>query len=292
MSADLLLAVIAALVSLGGVAVIIAAVMIVSVLRPPRHLPAEVEAARRHGLVTSGIALAVFLTAPALLLLASWVLFGSVGPSIRVAPLASSAAALLALLVGELTWPRPRGATRSALLADRSVGSLVRGRWARATGTSAGLLALTVLAGSLLSDGGDSLGGGPFPGWHYGAPQGVGMLLVLGLVALVLRATNRRAAVVRADLETDRLLRRCSAARAYRAAVGGLLLTVSGDLMLGGLTAFRVYNGPAEVAAAVTALVGVAAGLAALAALVTPAPRVIASASPSATSSTASPVTA
>lgn len=288
MAASLLFLVPLVLMLFGAMVVVI---VVLVLARSTGPLAAEVEAARRHGVITSGVALAVMVAVPVVLALLVVFGFGRVEQILAVMPLVSSAAALGALLVGELTWPRPSGATRSAVLADRSVRVLMTGGWARVTAASATLLVATILVGGLLAEatgrtvanevetsrGVEQFTAGPFPGWHYGLPQAVSMLVVLGLLALVLRAADRRAAVVRADLETDRLLRRASAARAYRTAVLGLLLTAGGDLLLGGMAAHRVYEGPAELAATAAAVAGLAVAGAAIAALFVPAPRPTAS---------------
>ena len=79
------------------------------------------------------------------------------------------------------------------------------------------------------ADGGASAG--PFPGWAYGLPQLVTLAVCVLLCALTVRAAARRAAVVTADLETDLVLRRASAARGPAALVAGALLTLGPDLL-------------------------------------------------------------
>lgn len=283
MAANLLFLIPLVLMLFGAMVVVI---VVLVLARSTAPLTAEVATARRHGVITSGAATAVLMMVPVGLAFLSVLGFGRIEQILGVLPLVSSAAAMGALLVGELTWPRPSGATRTAVLADRSVRLLLTGSWARVTAASATLLVATILVGGLLAEAtgrtiandvptsrGVEHTAGPFPGWHYGLPQAVSMLVALGLLALVLRAADRRAAVVRADLETDRLLRRASAARAYRTAVLGLLLTAGGDLLLGGMAAYRVHEGPAELAATAAAVLGLAVGGAAIAALFVPAPR-------------------
>ena len=89
--------------------------------QPDSTLAAEVASARRHAVVTSVLA-GVAMTVAVVLALGVAGLTG-VGIAPRVLaclPLAATAVALVVLLLGELTWPRPHGATRTAVLHDRS----------------------------------------------------------------------------------------------------------------------------------------------------------------------------
>lgn len=253
--------------------------------RPDHTLSRELVSARRHGVTTSVVAVL-------LQVLGFGLTFVGVGDSslTAVLPLAGSALALLALLVGELTWPRPRGTTRTAVIHDRSMASLLRGGWARTASGAAALLVVTLVVGGWLGNSGSSdasiavtetlsdgspveRSAGPFPGWAYGVPQ----LIVLGtvglLLLLVLRATTHRAAVVTADLATDQLLRRASAARAFRTASFGVLATAGADLFFGGSAAHNVHGGTAGVVAIGAMLLGLGCAVAALVVVLVPAPR-------------------
>ncbi|MGZ8741295.1 MAG: hypothetical protein ACXWXO_00070 [Nocardioides sp.] len=252
--------------------------------RPDHTLSRELVSARRHGVTTALVAVALqglgLALAPA-----------SFSPNLpAVMPLVGSALALLALLVGELTWPRPRGTTRTAVIRDRSVGSLLRGGWARTAGVAAALLVFTLVVGGLLGNSSSSdaaiatvdvqpdgsmveRASGPFPGWAYGVPQLVVLVAVVGLLLLALRATTDRATVVTADLETDHLLRRASAARAFRTATFGILVTAGADLFFGGSAARNVHDGVAGVVALGVMLLGLGCLLAALVIVLVPAPR-------------------
>ncbi len=253
--------------------------------RPDHTLSRELVAARRHGVSTSVVA--VLLQA---LGLALTVVGLGDAPLTAVLPLAGSALALLALLVGELTWPRPRGTTRTAVIRDRSMSSLLPGGWTRAAGGAATLLVIALVTGGWLGNTSSSdasiavtetlsdgtlmeRAAGPFPGWAYGVPQ----LLVLGTVGavlmLVLRATTHRATVVTADLETDHLLRRASAARALRTAAFGILVTAGADLVFGGSAARHVHEGVAGSVALGVMLLGLGCLVAALVVVLVPAPR-------------------
>lgn len=272
---------------------LLAAVLVVLVValsaRPDHTLSHELASARRHGVATSAVAVLVMLAALALTPTGVDVA-GIDGTRLAaVLPLVGSAAALLVLLLGELTWPRPRGATRTALVHQRSIGMLLRGRWATAAGTSAGLLVLTALTGGFLAqEDGRSLrtevraadgtlleshGASPFPGWEYGAPQLVVLALAVGLLALVLRAATNRATVVTADLETDRVLRRASAARAYRTLAFGALVTGGVDLLVAGSAARRVFDGWQDQVALGVVLLGGVSVVGALVVALVPAPR-------------------
>jgi hypothetical protein len=253
--------------------------------RPDHTLSRELVSARRHGVTTSVVAVLLQLLGFAL------VVVGLGNATVTgVLPLTGSALALLALLVGELTWPRPRGTTRTAVIRERSVRSLLRGGWARTAAASATLLAVTLLVGGWLGNSSSSdasiavtetlpdgtlteRAAGPFPGWAYGVPQLVVLGAVLGLVLLVLRATTHRATVVTADLETDHLLRRASAARALRTVTFGTLVTAGADLFFGGSAAHHVHGGAAGVAAAGAMALGLGCLLAALGVVLVPAPR-------------------
>jgi hypothetical protein len=271
------------------VLVVPAALVIIVVLavsaRPDHTLSRELVSARRHGVTTSVVAVLLQLLGLGLTFLG----LGN-APLSAVLPLAGSALALLALLVGELTWPRPRGTTRTAVIHDRSIGSLLRSGWARTAAGAATLLVLTLLVGGWLGNSSSSdasiavtetlsdgslveRAAGPFPGWAYGVPQ----LLVLGtvgvLLLLVLRATTHRAAVVTADLETDHLLRRASAARAFRTASFGILVTAGADLFFGGSAAHHVHEGAAGGLSLGAMLLGLGCAVAAVVVLLVPAPR-------------------
>jgi hypothetical protein len=253
--------------------------------RPDHTLSRELVLARRHGVTTSVVAALLQGVGLALVLVG----LGDARLS-GVLPLAGSALALLALLVGELTWPRPRGTTRTAVIRDRSVRSLLRGGWTRAAGAAATLLVATLLVGGWLGNSSSSdasiavtqtlsdgslveRASGPFPGWAYGVPQLVALGIVVALVLLVLRATTHRATVVTADLETDHLLRRASAARALRTATFGILVTAGADLFFGGSAAHHVHGGAAGAAAVGVMVLGLGCLLASLVVVLVPAPR-------------------
>lgn len=275
-----------------GVAVV--AVVVVAVLasssRPEAAMSAELAAARRHAVTTSGLSLALLLATPVLLLVAvtaATAVDVGVGPSFRLlacAPLLGALLALLVLLVGELTWPRPTGSSRTALLQDRSVRSLLGRGWPLWGSVTVALtVLLLVVAGLVGDDGGATVSqvrpdgtstAGPFPGWSYGAPQ-LGMLTAcVALAVATVRATAHRSAVVGADTGSDQQLRRASVARVFRALVAATLVTVGPDLVVGGGAVANAYSaGPWHLVGTVATLTGLLAVLLAFAALVIPVPR-------------------
>jgi hypothetical protein len=263
-------------------------VVLAATRRPDAGLPSEVAAARRHGVVTSVLAVVFVLLSPAVL----WPVLSQVVPGgflLGVLPLLGAIGAQAVLLVGERTWPRPQGTMRTALVRPRSVGMFLRGGWARLTAGAVAALAVVIATGRYLgrNDNGHSIHtvdyapdgamtermASPFPGWDYGLPQTVALLVLLALLALVLRAVTGRPAVVTADAATDLLLRRASAARTYRVTSFAVLLTLAGDLFFAGTSMQRIYTDGGDLAAKLAVLLALAAGIGALAVLLVPAPR-------------------
>ena len=253
---------------------------------PDDSITSEVAAARRHAVLTSVLAGAMATLGTVVVLVTAMVAdLGLTPTTVACAPLVGAAAALLALLTGELTWPRQRGATRTALLHDRTAASVLRGRWPAAAVASllvtmAGLL----VGGAVAAPDGRSIShvtatssstSSPFPGWHYGVPQVIALLVCVGLTTLVALAAVRRPAVVTASLPTDLLLRRASASRACRALACGTLFTLGADLAVGGLAATHVLDqaGSGLLVARVAAVLGPVVVLLALGAMFVPVSR-------------------
>ena len=211
------------------------------------------------------------------------------GYLIGVLPLLGAIGAQAVLLVGERTWPRPRGTTRTALVRPRSVGMFLRGGWAGLTAGAVAALAVVIAGGRYLgrNDDGHSLStvghapdgsmtgqtASPFPGWDYGLPQTVSLLVARGAARARPPGHTRRPAVVTADEPTDLLLRRASAARAYRVTSFAALLTLAGDLFFAGTSMQRIYTDGGDLAGKLAVLAALAAALGALAVLLVPAPR-------------------
>ena len=275
------------LVPLLVVALVVGVVLATS-SRPDASLGSEVATARRHAVTTGAVSMLVAVATPFVVLAAfgaSYVLGSPLGLPFRpvaAAPLTGAFLGLVVLLVGELTWPRPTGASRTALLQDRSVRHLLDSGWVRLTAAGAGVAVVGLVLGGLVGDGqtitrvraDGSDSAGPFPGWAFAAPQLVLLVLCGVLAVLCVRAASRRSAVVRADSETDDLLRRASVARAGRLVLSSALVTLGSDLFFGGLAAQHAYDtGAWHTVAACAGLVGPLVTLLGLVALVLPAPR-------------------
>lgn len=260
--------------------------------RPDSTLSSEVASARRHAVLTS--ALAAVAMAGAVLLVVVSALVADVGIAPRVLaclPLAATGIALVVLLLGELTWPRPHGATRTAVLHDRSAATVLPGRWVAAAALVTVVTAALLVVGGLLgsADGRSvsrstpttSQSSGPFPGWAYTVPQLVALAVCVLLVVLVVRAALRRSTVVSAAVDIDRVLRRASTARALRAVVVGSLLTLGPDLALGGQSARHVLDGGLlSLLTWVAIALGLGCAAAGIVACVLPVPRLRATAEP------------
>lgn len=265
-------------------ALVVVVVLVVMLTRPSPPSPtAQVARARAHAATTSGLSaaltvltlLVLFVGLGALGVVGLPLPIGSMLTLLACAPLVASLVGLLVLLGGELTWPRPSGSSRTAVLADRSTRSVAASTWTRAAAVLVVLGSAALVTGGLLGDetGGGlvrtwdtgSRGAGPFPGWRYVAPQLVVLGLCVIVAALTLRAVVRRSAVVTADPETDLLLRRASVARVGRSLVVGTLVVVGCDLFVGGWAASRVYDsGPWHTVALVATLAGPLLALAGL----------------------------
>ena len=272
---------------------VVVGVVLVATSRSAATLTFEVAVARRHAVTTSAVAALLMLGTPVLLgLVLGATMFVGLGGlplmssarALAAAPLLGTLAGLCTLLVGELTWPRPTGSSRTALLQDRSLRTVLEGAWVRAAAVTTVLTAAALVTAGLLADeSGQAIRharpngaatAGPFPGWSYAGPQLTVLALCVLVAVLVLRAVLRRSAVVTADAETDTLLRRASVGRACRAITAGALVTLGPDLFLGGAAARRVLDdGAWHTVATVLTVAGPFVVLAGLVVLVLPVPR-------------------
>ncbi|MFD1506505.1 hypothetical protein FE374_16050 [Georgenia yuyongxinii] len=259
MSSPLLLLVFAPLLALAVGTALLAAVLAWTGARarPAGTADAAAAAARRHQLTTGVLALVGGLVvAAAAASLAPTALLSVTGVPGLVAALAPYGAALVLLAVhaaGELTWPRPRGAVRSAVLVHRSLRDLTGARAWLLAGTSAVTVALLVAFGATAADDGRMVANhltaaeiaagisglrGPYPGWPYGGPALVALGLVLLSTLAVLHLVARRAAVGGADREVDHALRLAS----VRRVLGGVQLLVgaalTGYAVVGGISLY------------------------------------------------------
>lgn len=263
---------------------------------PAGRLTLPVAAARRRG---GALALAALAVAATLLVVGTSLPQESLRRTqlVAVTPLAAAAAHALVLLVGELTWPRPRQRVRSARLAVRSVRADAPRGLLVACGASVAVALLACVAGALLADGtGRAIGWraadglvastrGPFPGAFYAAPIAVGVLVVALLTAVLLVRVPHRPATAGADAATDGTLRRAAAHRVLRVSTAATAATAAALLVLGGLAARGLdvhwavdgtwhTDGPGALwttTSTVVAVAGALLGLAALGVLLVPA---------------------
>ncbi|WP_203336465.1 hypothetical protein [Nocardioides limicola] len=192
--------------------------------------------------------------------------------------------------VGELTWPRPAGAVRTARLRRRTVRTLGgrRLRWLGATslllvgavvvfGATAGPTGRAFETSGQLDPGtpGGVVGSytsaaGPYPGWPYGVPLLVGLLLALLGTAATLALVARRTPLPGVPPAHDEAVRTTSAARI----LGGVQLCVGGAcglvLLVAGGAILRVERDGAAlvVAGGGSVLAGLVVGIASVAAAV------------------------
>jgi hypothetical protein len=224
----------------------------------------------------------------------------AVGPfAVALAPFAVALAYCAVRAAGELTWPRPRGAVRSAPLTRRTLRDLggPRLRWLLA---SAALLIVTLVVAGLtatpdgasvphpvrtMPDGSVLTGAsGPYPGWAYGVPLLVGLALTLLATAGTLRIVARRTPLSEVPRAHDDAVRCTSAARilaGVQLCVGAttafVLLVMGASLANAGAsvsTDGESFHTPGLVALAVgLAVVGVVVGIASIVGAVTAAVR-------------------
>lgn len=287
MAAGLLLTVPAAIFLVCG---LVALVALSLTARPDSTLPSEVASARRHGLVTSVLAQVAFVATMGLLIfLATRPSTDGVRPTplwLGALPLIGAIAALVVLMLGELTWPRPRGVRRQVNLNPRTLRDLVPRLWARVLLAMGGLTVAVIGLGWWAADPsghalqrgphGDiaSSGASPFPGSDYGLPQLVTLAVALPLLYGALRLATLRPAVVRSDVATDNRLRAASTVRAIRVMVSALAFTCGGNLFFGGATGARLYDAGWQQSIFIAAmLLGLVLGVAGIGLVLAPAPR-------------------
>jgi hypothetical protein len=254
------------------------------VRRSPPSRETTVEAARRHASLSAVAAVALGGAAAvgtALVTSLPGVLTGPgrYGLAALLVPLTFGTAHSAVLLLGELTWPRPEGNVRRARLVRRGLVDAAPRLFVRAGTAAAALTVLTLVGGALLADSSGrgfsyrsgALGGTatPFPGPFYGLPAGVG-LAVLGLLAgAVLWIVANRPAVATGDDRIEAALRRASAHRVLRVAIGVPLFVTGGLLFIAGNALHSVASssggspllGPVGAGTAVLGLVAMLAGV-------------------------------
>ena len=218
---------------------------------------------------------------------------GGLGVTILLVPITFGVVHTLVLAAGELTWPRPQGEVRRARLVHRGLLDAAP-RWLVRMAVVAVALAITTLVGGALladADGrsftyGYELGrasglsaAGPFPGSFYGLPAGIGLLVLALVTAVTLWIVANRPAVATADDGIESALRRASAHRVLRVAVGVPLFVTGGLLFVGGRALHSVATSTAssgllDTAAVVGSVVGAAAMLVGVVVACIRAPRV------------------
>lgn len=230
-----------------GSAVLVVAAALGALLWDARRTPTPSQAAaraNRHATLASLVGVALMVT------ILIWVLGGVVlglmpfgGRVVATLPVLAGASLLAAQAVGQLTWPRPSGATREAELAPRTIDD-VAPRWSRRLALIwAGTAVALLMAFGTAADGPRSLtrvGGGysealgPYPGWYYGIPVGIAVLALVGAGELVLRLITVRPAVVGVSAAWDLELRRRSARHVTRGTQLVLAVTTAGILAVAG----------------------------------------------------------
>jgi hypothetical protein len=252
------------------------------VRRSPPSRETAVAAGRRHAVQSAGAALLLGFLA------AGYVGAtnlgngspGGLGVTALLIPITFGVVHTLVLAAGELTWPRPEGEVRRARLVHRGLLDAVP-RWLVRMATVAGALTVvTLVGGALLADadgrsvsyGYETSGmsglsaAGPFPGPFYGVPAGIGLLVLALVTALALWIVANRPAVATADEGIESALRRASAHRVLRVAVGVPLFVTGGLLFVGGralhsVATTAVSTGLLEAAGVGASLIGGAAML-------------------------------
>jgi hypothetical protein len=243
-----------------------------------------VAAARRHARIASSAALLLGAAA------AGWVAVtevgntapGGLGITVLLVPVTFALVHTVALGVGELTWPRPRGEVRRARLVRRGLLDAAP-RWlVRLAGAVAAAAAVTVVLGAVLAGpdgrsytavlaegapdgaGRQTATAGPFPGLFYGLPVAIGLLVLAAAALGALWIVANRAAVATEDDRIEAALRRASAHRVLRAGTAAALVDTGGLLAIGGM-AVRISPGPVAglgIAVAVLGMLAMLAGVA------------------------------
>jgi len=194
------------------------------------------------------------------------------GRTIALVPAAAAVVFLVVHATGDLTWPRPRGSVREARLASRDADDIAP-RWLRwMVLSSAGVLVAGMVVLGSIADGprtflappsevvglaaaGDFLDnpGAPvvasseglvlpqpvFPGWWYGVPVIIAVLVLVAAMEGVLRLIALRPAVAGVPATWDMALRRRSARRVLRGLQCAVALTGAGVFYQAGLTIAR-----------------------------------------------------
>ena len=260
--------------------------IIAAARRAGRSSEATVTAARRHGLTVAVLAPVAGIVTVVLLVGAGADVGhgfpGTVGDAMTLAPLAYALAHTIVLLIGELTWPGPRGQVRRARLVRRRLSDVAPRRLARLLAAGTTVLVAVFVVGAILADpdgrtishreGPYLRGASPWPGWHYGRPVTVELVLLTLLVGAALWVVVTRPAVMTGDERIEEALRRTSAHRVLRGATAGVLV-VAGALVTAAGSAVGGVHGVPSPLPLVLMLLGDAVTLTGIVVLCLPAPR-------------------
>ena len=204
---------------------------------------------------------------------------GGLGVTALLIPITFGVVHTLVLAAGELTWPRPQGEVRRARLVHRGLLDAAP-RWlVRMVWVAVALAVVTLVGGALLADAdgrsftyGNPFASGlatasPFPGPFYGLPAGIGLLGLALAAAVALWLVANRPAVATEDEGIETALRRASAHRVLRVAVGVPLFVTGGLLFAGGSSLHSVASsvqasGLIQTSGAAASLIGGVAMLA------------------------------
>ncbi len=257
---------------------------------PLRDAPAAYRRAVVHARTTAWASWALLVGASVAVGMVAATVPGGFAPEAFGAPTASAGLVFLAACaVGELTWPTPDGPVRRAPLQVRTVDTVTPRGLRRLVWAWAALLVVTLVATGVTGARGTELTlrfgteatstASPYPGWRYGLPLMAAALVVVAACEAVLRLVARRPAVADTAPDDDRRLRRVSARRVLAAVQLVLAITAATVLAVtanatraaasargGSTTALSTQPPSVDVVAAV---LGVVAGLLAVAVLVT-----------------------
>lgn len=234
------------LVQVGSV-VLVLAVVVAALLWDARRTPTPSEAASR---ANRHATLASVLGAVALVVLLTWVVGGVAvgalwrdGRVLATLPALAGLSLLAAQAVGQLTWPRPAGARREAELAPRTVQDVAPVVQRGLVLGWAGAVLVALLVFGLVADGPRTVvreagryteAIGPYPGWYYGVPMALAVVVTVVATELVLRLITLRPAVAGVSAEWDLRLRRRSAGHVTRGVELVLAVTTAGVLVAAG----------------------------------------------------------
>lgn len=155
------------------------------------------------------------------------------GRLIAVLPALGGLCLVLAQVVGQVTWPRPTGTVREAELVRRRVADVAPRPQRLLLVTWPALTLATLLVTGLAASGPRTIsapGGdlGPYPGWYYGIPVAVAVLVLVAATEATLRLITLRPAVAAVAPAWDLHLRRRSA----RHLLGGVQLALGAQLVV------------------------------------------------------------